>query len=707
MKFAAIRRSVPKWQNALLSLVSAALLILAFPPFELWFAAWFALVPLLWAIDREKESIARCFVLGWLFGNVFFFGTCWWLTFAPITYAGFPAPLAYFLLFCVTSVAGIFPGLFAAITSFLLRRFGSIAFLAVPFVWVFTEFLRYWLTGNNWNALGYSQAFSRMAKAFAGSGGVTLVGFICMVVSTSLFLAIRWRGRRQVLASIFLSMFALYLIFTLAFSDFGNIFDDRNTVSGNKIVALQPNVPMSGLTLESWRQLRQRHLNLAQKALNGGIDGYSPTYYLSLKQQRPSELRLLLDEIDTFSEKFRIGTLRKHAVVENDKEIRIWIGFSPSMTRGLLLSDNSASLLPPIGESEGGKDHRIQNLVPRDSWTALWKDAAIADLLSLPDEPTAEWIEPRDDSDAVIVEIKTGDNYRTMMYSSPCNSRAANARKLTAAISAIGAKLGTDFYKCADNSQRYATSPASIVVVFPESPMNFMYEDDPETQEFINGFAKKNNVSVLFNSAEPDKSNGKFFNSAVMVGPEGKEMAQYDKIYLLPFGEAVPFPLDAIMPGFVGNFSYGREYDLLPLGNAKAGVMICFESHFGQLSREYVRNGADAIIEMTNDGYLGPTPVLRQHLANAVFRAVETNRPVLRVTNVGITAYINERGEVLDAAEPYTEATRVWSVAMSDGSQTFYVKYGDWFAWLCTGVSLVLLVFGLIRGKTGRCVSQN
>ena len=67
------------------------------------------------------------------------------------------------------------------------------------------------------------------------------------------------------------------------------------------------------------------------------------------------------------------------------------------------------------------------------------------------------------------------------------------------------------------------------------------------------------------------------------------------------------------------------------------------------------------IIEMTNDGYLGPTPVLRQHLANAVFRAVETNRPVLRVTNVGITAYINERGEVHRRRPTYTEATRVWT----------------------------------------------
>jgi apolipoprotein N-acyltransferase len=236
-------------------------------------------------------------------------------------------------------------------------------------------------------------------------------------------------------------------------------------------------------------------------------------------------------------------------------------------------------------------------------------------------------------------------------------------------------------------------------VIFPESPMNFMYEDDAETKAFIDSFAARHNVNVLFNSAEPDASNGKFFNSAVMVDPRGREVAQYDKIYLLPFGEAAPFPLDRVLPGFVGNFSYGREHDLLPFGDAKGGVMICFESHFGQLSRQYVLNGADVLIEMTNDGYLGPTPVLRQHLANAVFRAVETNRPVLRVTNVGITAYINERGEVLDAAAPYTEDTRVWSVAKSDGSQTFYVKYGDWFAWLCTVVTAALILISFWRKR--------
>ena len=154
------------------------------------------------------------------------------------------------------------------------------------------------------------------------------------------------------------------------------------------------------------------------------------------------------------------------------------------------------------------------------------------------------------------------------------------------------------------------------------------------------------------------------------------------------------------MPTFVGNFEFGSEYDLLPFGEAKGGVMICFESHFGELSREYALRGADVLIEMTNDGYLGNTPVLRQHLANSVFRAVETNRPLLRVTNVGITAYINERGEISDAADVYAEATRIWTIAKSDGKQTIYVKYGNWFAWLCSIASLAVFFLSFRKRKT-------
>ena len=509
MKLPRFGRIIPSPLNALLAFLSAVMLTLAFPDFEYWYLAWFALAPLIWAVEREKLSTAKSFVLGWLFGTIFFFGTCWWLTFAPITYAGFPWPLAYFLMLCVALIVGLFPATFAVVLSVMIRRLGSVAILAAPFVWVFTEFLRYWLTGNNWNAIGYSQAFHGDTVRFASIGGVYLVGFLIALFNAFLF----WSNLRLISSGQKYTLYAAIAIFWIGFAavitfvgDVGPAAVRGETIS--QVIAIQPNVPMAGLDSAKWEQLRQHQIDLA--------------------------------------------------------------------------------------ETE-------------------------------------------------IKKLRTGND-------------------------------------------------APITIILPESPMNFMYADDREFHKFINDFARRNSVSVLFNSAEPDRGTAKYFNSAVMVGTQGSEVAEYDKIYLLPFGEAVPPFLDGIVPGFVGNFAYGREYDLLPLGDAKAGVMICFESHFGQLSRQYAANGADVIIEMTNDGYLGPTPVLRQHLANAVFRAVETNRPLLRVTNVGVTAYINERGDVIDPAPTYAEATRVWNVSKSDGSKTIYVRYGDWFAWLCSVVTIGLLL---------------
>lgn len=504
-----IKSWVPDVRSLLLAAAGGVLLVLAFPDFELWYLAWVALVPLLTAVEREKESSRRAFTAGWIFGLVFFFGTCWWLTFAPITYAGFPPLLAYFLLLIVCMIVGVFPGIFAAIMAFLLRRFGAVAMLAAPFVWVFTEFLRYWLTGNNWNAIGYSQAFMWPVIRAANIGGVYLIAFLVLVPGVWFQYAFfRFSKLGRIGPSL---AFIAVVAATLYYSEWAGIKEPSSDKA--TVIAIQPNVPMSGLTYEKWQELRERHVRMAEAEL---------------------------------------------------------------------------------------------------------------------------------------------------------------------------AKLTTD--------NRELTT-----VIFPESPMNFMYESDRETREFIDGFARRNNVSVLFNSAEPNHADGKFFNSAVLVGPQGGEVAQYDKIYLVPFGEFVPEPLASVVPAFVGSFSQGQDYDLLPIGKGKAGVMICFESHFGQLGREYVLGGADVLIEMTNDGYLGPTPVLRQHLANAVFRAVETNRPVLRVTNVGITAYIDERGEVRDPAPVYQEATRVWTFATSDGSQTFYVKYGDWFGWFCTIVTIGLMIMGFWR----------
>jgi apolipoprotein N-acyltransferase len=83
------------------------------------------------------------------------------------------------------------------------------------------------------------------------------------------------------------------------------------------------------------------------------------------------------------------------------------------------------------------------------------------------------------------------------------------------------------------------------------------------------------------------------------------------------------------------------------------------------------------LINISNDGYLGPTAVMRQHLANAIFRAVENDRPLLRVTNSGITAYIEPTGEVKDATDGFRTAERTWTIKREQKPETFYTRHGD------------------------------
>ena len=192
----------------------------------------------------------------------------------------------------------------------------------------------------------------------------------------------------------------------------------------------------------------------------------------------------------------------------------------------------------------------------------------------------------------------------------------------------------------------------------------------------------------------------------MLVNEEGRLAVQYDKIRLMPFGEYVPLPRwlpgAGMVRGLVGEFTPGTRYTLMPLGNVnaeapRAGVFICLESAYPHITRQFAQAGADVLVEITNDAYQGDTAVLRQHMANAVFRAVETGRPLLRVTNTGLTARITPRGEVADAVEKHTATVRTWTVARSAGDQTFYVKYGDGFVAACSLVSLLALLLTYVR----------
>jgi apolipoprotein N-acyltransferase len=238
---------------------------------------------------------------------------------------------------------------------------------------------------------------------------------------------------------------------------------------------------------------------------------------------------------------------------------------------------------------------------------------------------------------------------------------------------------------------------SAVLVIWPESPMSFRYTRDPELQNLLGSFARANHTSVMLNSLEP-APNGGAHNSAIMINEEGRIVAQYDKIRLMPFGEYVPLP--SWLPGassvrsLVGEFVPGSSYTLMPLGAIRAGAFICIEASHPGIAREYAKGGADVLINISNDGYLGPTPVMRQHLSNAIFRAVENNRPLIRVTNNGISAFIGSDGHVEDPTPGYEPAVRAWRAGNRTAHKTFYTQNGDVFAYVC-----LVMTFGFLAAS--------
>lgn len=173
----------------------------------------------------------------------------------------------------------------------------------------------------------------------------------------------------------------------------------------------------------------------------------------NVSQPRPTDDEaLVLDEIDRFAAHYSISGLRKKTLSSDQTEIRIWVGFSPNITRGLIIGRNlkltEASYLPPIGENRKSKTGAAISKHPATGWDRLWADMNASAFMNLPDDPRVGKVEPYEDSDGVVVEVKTGEEYRWFEYASPCDSNTSEAKTLLSSLEMIGDRLGISFYQC-------------------------------------------------------------------------------------------------------------------------------------------------------------------------------------------------------------------------------------------------------------------
>jgi apolipoprotein N-acyltransferase len=197
-------------------------------------------------------------------------------------------------------------------------------------------------------------------------------------------------------------------------------------------------------------------------------------------------------------------------------------------------------------------------------------------------------------------------------------------------------------------------------------------------------------------------------------------MQVYRKMHLVPFGEYVPlrrsFPLFAAVAGawVPGDFDRGTEYTVFHLTNRDVRVapLICFEDTVGDLTRRFVLNDANLLVDVTNDGWFLRSAGSRQHLQNAIFRCIETRLPMVRAANTGVTCFVNEVGRVTQILQDengntFAEGVLNGTVNIpSGGILTFYVLHGELFAELCASVALISAAVLVWRGPVSPATPQ-
>jgi apolipoprotein N-acyltransferase len=250
------------WQS-MAAAVSALLLLLAFPPFELSFLAWVALAPLLKVIAGGVTT-RRALWLGWLVGFEFTFFAENWIAHSMTHFGQVLTVVAYAVAMLFAAILAIFPAIFAAAMAKLTRRFGWPAIAFAPVVWVATEWLRPIVTGVTWNALGVSQVWHFRIASLSRLGGVYLVSAEIVAVSALIVLALKFRERPVVRAAAVLFLFAA--VFFILPPQLQREDPGGATVT---VVGVQPNLPPDSTVTE--RDL-DNVIRLTKEAINRAPD---------------------------------------------------------------------------------------------------------------------------------------------------------------------------------------------------------------------------------------------------------------------------------------------------------------------------------------------------------------------------------------------------------------------------------------------------
>jgi apolipoprotein N-acyltransferase len=247
------------------------------------------------------------------------------------------------------------------------------------------------------------------------------------------------------------------------------------------------------------------------------------------------------------------------------------------------------------------------------------------------------------------------------------------------------------------------------LVIWPETAMPWAIQYDSESVTLVTNILAKSQALLL--TGFFDDRGPKSYNAAVLFTPQPRVSAIYRKIHLVPFGEYVPLrsmwapllkrvgPRDYNVDKFF-DLSSGDETTIFQVLGFRFGTIICFEDTLPGLYREFVQHDVDFMVNLTNDAWFKTSPELEMHLANAVFRAVENRRPLVRATNNGITCVVGEHGFIRSRCPPFVQGSLSCELSVpTERSTTFYTRHGDVFAVGCIAISALGIGLAAFRGN--------
>ncbi len=265
-----------------------------------------------------------------------------------------------------------------------------------------------------------------------------------------------------------------------------------------------------------------------------------------------------------------------------------------------------------------------------------------------------------------------------------------------------------------------AVEEGARLLVWPETSVPVLFGTSHPATRRPGQISRDLNVPMLIGapSTRLVQRVERFFNSAFLLKSSSIEY-RYDKIHLVPFGEYMPFsqwlPLGPGIAAREADYFPGKKMTVMTTpGCPPFSVLICYEVVFPSLARMALNNGAQMLMNMTNDGWFGSSAAPYQHLNMARVRSIENRVWLVRSANTGVSAAFDPAGRLIKSVPLNEEGYFVVKVPAKAGAGSIYSRFGDFFALGCLGSSLILVLTplgtsnweprkqGPGSGKTGR-----